>query len=161
MGERGLTAREKVLRHIVVSDSGCWLWQLSCDRDGYGRVTWQGRKSGAHRFSYEAFVAQIPAGLVIDHLCRVPGCVRPDHLRAVTDRVNILCGEGLPAVHAAKTHCIRGHEFTPANTITYVTKTGKENRGVGRGCRECSNALYRKRWAERGGRVGRGTKSGS
>jgi hypothetical protein len=44
----------------------------------------------AHRVSYEAAYGPIPAGLHIDHLCRVRKCVRPEHLEAVTQGENNL-----------------------------------------------------------------------
>jgi hypothetical protein len=46
----------------------------------------------------------------------------------VTCRENILRGDGLAAIRARKTHCLRGHEFTPENTC--------RNR-KGRECRTC------------------------
>ncbi len=39
------------------------------------------------------------------------------HLEPVTQRVNILRGVGPAAIHAKKTHCSKGHEFTPDNII--------------------------------------------
>jgi hypothetical protein len=34
----------------------------------------------------------------------------------VAQKINLLRGEGFAAINAKKTHCIRGHEFTPENT---------------------------------------------
>lgn len=39
---------------------------------------------GAHRHSYQSLVGSIPDGLHLDHLCRVPACVNPEHLEPVT-----------------------------------------------------------------------------
>jgi len=44
---------------------------------------------GAHKFSYELVHGQVPKGLVVDHICHEPRCVRPDHLRAVTVKQNL------------------------------------------------------------------------
>jgi hypothetical protein len=60
-------------------------------------------------------VGPIPEGLTIDHLCRVRHCVNPAHLEAVSERVNILRGNGAGARNARKTHCVKGHAFTPDN----------------------------------------------
>lgn len=61
-------------------ESDCWLWRGRAYGSGYGSY----RGQGAHRYLYECFNGPIPDGLVIDHLCRVRNCVRPDHLQAVT-----------------------------------------------------------------------------
>jgi hypothetical protein len=113
-------------------DTGCWLWQASKYRDGYGRVWADGRGRLAHRVSYELFVGQIPEGLDIDHLCRVRHCVNPEHMEPVTRQVNGLRGVGPQAGHAAQTHCIRGHELTGDNVII-VEYTGRPARC----CRAC------------------------
>jgi hypothetical protein len=81
---------------------------------GVGRVV----KFG-HRVSYEAFKGPIPDGLTIDHLCRNRACVNPEHLEPVTMRVNCLRGESPAAVHARKTHCPKGHEYSAENTYRH------------------------------------------
>lgn len=87
------------------------------------------RRVGAHVFVWEYVNGPVPAGLHIDHLCRAPRCVNPDHLEAVTPKENTLRGVGPTAINAKKTHCVHGHEYTAKNT--YRTKTG------GRSCRAC------------------------
>lgn len=112
----------------VDPETGCWLWTAYCDRHGYGKVTMpNGRKGGvrllAHRVVYENFVEHIPEGLTIDHLCRVPNCVNPDHMEPVTPRVNSIRAK------AAQTECKRGHAFDENNT--YINPDGA------RVCRTC------------------------
>lgn len=118
-------------RCIPEPNSGCWLWTgMVHGSGGYGSMSLGYRKRcRAHRFSYEALVGPIPTGLVIDHLCRNVICVNPMHLEAVTIRVNTLRGIGPFAVKAAKTHCVRGHEFNETNTLV---------RPKGRECIACS-----------------------
>lgn len=133
-------------KYKVNDETGCWDWTASKNHLGYGQY-WDGkRRAKAHRFSYEALVGPIPEGLVIDHLCRNRGCVNPAHLEPVTQRRNVLRGEGMGAINARKTHCKHGHPFTPENTIKHPN---------GYGCRLCRNAatrrsLARKRARERG-----------
>lgn len=84
----------------------CWIWNGARDDKGYGSF-WVGGKIGkAHRASYEHFVCAIPEGMVIDHLCRVPLCVNPRHLEAVSQRVNVLRGRGNKPPGGL---CKRGH----------------------------------------------------
>jgi hypothetical protein len=107
----------------------CLVWTGALDRDGYGifevstDITVR-----IHRWSYEQLVGPIPDGFTIDHLCRNRACQNVRHMEPVTNRVNILRGEGAAALNARKTHCKRGHEFTPENT--YVRPRGRE-------CRAC------------------------
>ena len=109
----------------------CWLWLASLYPGGYGNF-WDGtRHVRAHRWAYERLVGPIPEGLQLDHLCRVRVCVNPDHLEPVTNRENIMRGEGLTAKQARQTHCKRGHEFTEANTYLQKRDGGR----VGRVCR--------------------------
>lgn len=109
---------QSFLHKITLADSGsgCWEWTAFILWTGYGRMRVNNKGVYAHRFSYETFVGEIPYGLVIDHLCRNRKCVNPNHLRVVTQRENLLCGDTIPAKHAIKTHCPHGHEYTPENT---------------------------------------------
>ena len=76
----------------VRKTDGCWLWTGSHNGLGYGTIRSVGRKMYVHRYSYELLVGPIPAGLELDHLCRVPGCVNPDHLEPVTHAENLRRG---------------------------------------------------------------------
>jgi hypothetical protein len=88
----------KRVRHVEVPTgftTPCWLWQLAKDTHGYG-VTWaDGRMSPAHRVNYEERHGRLPAGVELDHLCRVRACVRPEHLEPVTHAEN--CRRGARA----------------------------------------------------------------
>lgn len=108
---------------------GCWYWTDHLNR-GYGQMNVGGKQMKPYRLSYEAFIGEIPDGLVIDHMCRNPTCINPMHLRAVTQRVNILCGDTFAARKKAQTHCLRGHPLVDGN-IYYSTGGG------GRRCCEC------------------------
>lgn len=65
-------------------NSGCWLWVGKIDYKGYGRVTFAGKYTGAHRAFWMTLRGPIPEGMVMDHICRSRSCVNPDHLRVVT-----------------------------------------------------------------------------
>lgn len=127
MGRKSLV--ERFTERFLIGD-GCWEWQTATGSKGYGAFSDGKRSLLAHRFSYELFVGPIPEGLQIDHLCRNRKCVRPDHLEAVTQQVNMSRGESFSAINGRKTHCKRGHEFSPENT--YLTSFGS------RQCKTCS-----------------------
>lgn len=126
--------------YVVDDASGCWIWQRGGNGCGYG-ILRVGRKSVlAHRHYYEQHVGPIPAGLVIDHLCRNPSCVNPAHLEVVTVRENTLRGVGPAARNAVKTHCPKGHAYDDANT--HIKKGTRQ-------CRACDRARYHARKARR------------
>jgi hypothetical protein len=77
--------RQRFDRLHVVAPSGCWIWQGTVTRAGYGIITLAGKRTtGAHRWAYELLAGPIPEGLTLDHLCYVPLCVNPAHLEPVT-----------------------------------------------------------------------------
>ena len=80
-------------RYHIDPASGCWVWQLGLNRQGYGCSTDANTTFiSSHRLSYIIHKGQIPAGLEIDHLCRNTSCCNPDHLEAVTKSVNLRRG---------------------------------------------------------------------
>lgn len=95
----------------VNKTESCWIWTGNKGA-GYGRFALTSRQFiGAHRYAYELLVGPIPAGFQLDHLCRTPACVNPDHLEPVTMLENIR--------RAKRTHCKYGHEFTPENSLNH------------------------------------------
>src|SRR6266568_5486930 len=96
----------------VDRSGACWLWTAHVGEDGYGTFSLDGHHQRAHRIAWVLLRGPIPEGLQIDHLCRVRACVNPDHLEPVTQRENILRGEGISALCARRTHCPQGHEYT-------------------------------------------------
>lgn len=111
----------------------CLIWTGPKLPSGYG-------KTGdlyAHRVAYEEAFGPIATGLTIDHLCRQPSCVRPDHLEAVPIRVNLARGFSPTALNARKTHCKHGHPFDEQNTRIVRTPSGH-----GRLCRACDRIYH-------------------
>lgn len=123
-------------KYTVDKATGCWIWNAYTRPDGYGSFSLNDRIDCAHRVSYKLFVNQEIDGLSIDHLCRRRNCVNPKHLEAVTQRENVLRGEGTAAKNASKTHCPQGHEFSKENL--YINPAGA------RCCRECRRIRQRK-----------------
>jgi hypothetical protein len=67
--------------HFSLEDE-CWIWLQLC--------------------------GPIPARFTIDHLCRNRRCIRPDHLEAVPQQLNLMrAPTSWAARNAAKTHCKR------------------------------------------------------
>jgi hypothetical protein len=124
-----MTGPEQFTSKVAVAADGCWLWLGTIAPNGYGKF------GGlcAHRIAYEIHVGPIPAGLQIDHLCRVRHCVNPSHLEAVTQQENIRRGMA-PSTIASRTGvCRNGH------TRWHTRPNG------GRECRTCATETQRQR----------------
>lgn len=80
---------EKFFDHVTFT-ADCWLWS-GMKRKGYGRFAFPKRTTyvSAHRWLFEIVVGRVPDGFELDHLCRTPACVNPDHLEAVTHSENL------------------------------------------------------------------------
>ena len=131
------STEERFWKFVDKTDT-CWLW-TGYKLVGYGRFNAavsrkaKTKNSSAHRWSYELANGPILNGLQLDHLCRTPACVRPDHLEPVTHLEN----QRRRALTI--TSCPQGHPYNEANT--YVRHDGH------RQCRACAAAAQRLRRA--------------
>ena len=143
-----LTTWPRRFREKFTITEGCWAWTACRDGDGYGRFG-MGRKDRprvqrAHRYAFKL------AYLSLDHLCRNPSCVRPDHLEPVTVRENILRG----AASNVSGRCRAGlHPWVPENIVHEPARKGQPY-GVRR-CRSCRDERERRRIRSRGLQGGR------
>lgn len=123
--------------------SGCWNWIGKLD-NGYGRITFRGKRRGVHRLMFLWKNGELPEwrdknSKEIDHICNNRACCNPEHLRLVSCKENVLRGKGPTAINSQKTRCIHGHESL------YVV-------GNRRRCRECRRIFdaseKRKKWRD-------------
>lgn len=108
----------------------CWVWKACKTPRGYGHFYFDKKHWRAHRWAYQYFKGPIPEGLELDHLCRNTSCVNPDHLEAVTHKVNILRGQSPQAGNARKERCDKGHVFD------------RSRKSGGRWCSTCNTLAH-------------------
>ena len=125
-----------VAKWIERFDSGCWLWRGKLKASGYGLAHFRRWPRIAHRCVYQILVGEIPAGLELDHLCRVRNCVNPAHLEPVTRKENARRGN-VGKLERERTHCPQGHAYAGENLV--VRSNGH------RDCRECKCESERRR----------------
>lgn len=73
--------KEKIAANVVVSQAGCWLWQKSKDKNGYGNIAIGGGKNrSVHRVSCEIHHGLPDGKLDAMHSCDIKHCCNPAHL---------------------------------------------------------------------------------
>jgi hypothetical protein len=134
--------QKKRMFEKIINNGSCWIWTGAKNNHGYGQIGIKNygktKTVYVHRLLYTAFFGKIDGKFELDHLCRVPACVNPNHLEPVTHRENTMRGFGVASFHAKKIVCLRGHKFDRVN-----------NRG-NRVCGICKNDLMKKRRHELG-----------
>lgn len=126
----------------VVRTATCWDWNGTLTPSGYGVVhtKHRGGVKGAHRIAFELMRGPIPAGMVLDHLCRNRRCVNPQHLEVVSRAENTMRGYGVTALQARQTHCHRGHPLDGANV-----SVGRQKSHTYRRCNACRRVTAKAR----------------
>ena len=72
-----------IFNNSVTDNDGCWIWQKSKDKHGYGHcITNHPTRlnESAHRVSYRAYNGEIVFGDTVSHTCTNNDCVNPEHL---------------------------------------------------------------------------------
>lgn len=128
-------------------EDGHWLWGGTIHQNGYGKLGLRYKQYWVHRLAAFAFL-----GLVLDDRsqqanhkpeCLRRDCFNPDHLyvgTALENSADMMALGRHVSPGRLKTHCSKGHEFTPENTYVWVDSKGGEHRD----CRECNRIKDRK-----------------
>lgn len=135
-------------RYIPEPNSGCWLWMghvIGKTGNEYPILSFNDKHIKAHRFSYQQYKGELIKGLVIHHKCNNPLCVNPQHLEQITQKENLLLGNGKMAKQKRQTHCIHGHLLEENNL--YIKPNGA------RQCKVCRRQKAKEKYANSKGRI--------
>lgn len=115
----------RVRERSVVTETGCIVWQGFCTHKGYGLTTYRGDNVAIHRKAYALATGKtLPIEVFVCHTCDVRACWNVEHLFEGDAAANNRdCGNKGRHHNSVKTHCKRGHEYTPENTFLRVTPT--------------------------------------
>jgi hypothetical protein len=116
---------QRIETRVSKQENGCWYWTGALVR-GYGVMSIDGRTNYVHRTYFEIFKGKIPLEHDLDHLCRTPMCVNPEHLEPVTRSENV----ARMLNKQPKDKCRRGHKYTTV---------GLTSRGTCISCWEITN----------------------
>lgn len=136
----GPTHIRRFFEQVQELPDGCWMWTGAVSRVSYGAFSAASQTFPAHRYSYELFVGEVPAGLEIDHLCRMRECVNPLHVEPVTHAENMR--------RASLAYKADPGRYLHSLRIEATCKRGHEK--VGRKCARCMNdRQYTRYWSRR------------
>jgi hypothetical protein len=118
-----MTAEEKLLNKRSIVNMGyitpCWLYTGALGHNGYGIIYINGiRNLRVHVEAAKLWLPNYNPNKWVLHKCDIRKCFNPEHLFQGNQFDNMRdCVEKRRHKNSSKTHCIRGHEFTPENTI--------------------------------------------
>lgn len=87
-----VSVMERVMKNVDKDlNTGCWNWtgRISGRKHGYPQISVGGRQTMVHRITFEELTRPLVPGETIDHLCRNPHCVNPEHLEPISLRENV------------------------------------------------------------------------
>ena len=126
----------------TVEDRGhatpCWIARTKKSNGRYALTRIDRREVYMHRAMYQQTIGPIPAGLQIDHLCRVTYCIRPDHLEPVTPAVNtrrsratkLTVEQARRARYGKENARLLAQEFSVTKFLIYQIRQGKIWKGI-------------------------------
>lgn len=134
---------ERLRARTVINERGCWVWTGPKSSKGYPMQEHRSLPKAGHRTAFILLRGvTLTSEQFVCHTCDERACWNPAHLFIGDARANNNdCASKGRHHNTVKTHCPKGHEFTPENT--YTTPQGL------RRCRACSRDRGRDTWRNR------------
>lgn len=127
--QRAETVPEMIGRlSMPIPEAGCYAW-LGGHSRGYAKMRWteNGTRRNARVAHY--LCEPVPAGLEVDHLCRMRWCVNQDHLELITHQENI---------RRQRAYAVASRQFCEKHPEVHLKLEGKV-----RACRICRREYLR------------------
>jgi hypothetical protein len=83
--------RSKIIKRRVPNSrlgTPCWEWAGALDKDGYAKISFEGKTWRVYRLVWTFVNGPIPEGMEVDHQCQTRNCFNPDHLQLATPEYN-------------------------------------------------------------------------
>ena len=113
------------------ASGGCWISDYSTTSAGYAQVGWQDGDQThmvlAHRAAWVHEHGQVPMGLTLDHTCKNRRCVRPSHLRLLSNYENARRNNGTDWPIGT---CSNGHPSTDLREVKRRRRNGETYTGL-------------------------------
>jgi hypothetical protein len=81
--------KKHLLSHRIVNENGCWIWTMTRNNCGYGKVQHNHKIVYVHILSFKLFSNNYDVNLQVLHKCDTPPCFNPEHLYQGTQKENI------------------------------------------------------------------------
>jgi hypothetical protein len=143
---------KRLMSRVTKNQDSCWVWNGALVR-GYGVINVDGKTEYVHRVVFAASGKKFDKRLTLDHKCRNPRCVNPEHLEAVTRSENVRrmnsaqprdrCRKGHLYSEVGKTKngsCVKCYENSPSRKKSSTsTQRAYRQRVRGDADTHCSN----------------------
>lgn len=131
---RHLSVEDNFWQHVQKTDS-CWIWIGTVTQSGHGVIVSRklGKRTGAHRISWELHYGSIPEGIVVCHNCPGgdnPSCVNPEHLFLGTQSDNMADAKNKKRAPRGSHHHASKFDESQIQLIYDLSHAGKSHREI-------------------------------